>query len=338
MALFKKDPHTPDWVRWLVGLFLLYMVFVGYVEEKDKTPDSISPAGEEEDLGLKNYPEIKEFFSIDRWHRVIDPEFASDVDYEEIREGTGDIAMCGQQVTVKITYLEKRAREEGIEDYYQMSPEAPEEPITFIIGDGTTRESWQLGVRGMKLGGTRFLAFGPKLVWPHKEFDDVDAPMVPFLFELKDLSPRANETLRFSSETIVKGIEPYRGLHVHASCGDEIAFLLRLYNAAGVLLYDSQVQGGPFVTTVGQGEFGHGIDRGLFGMKYQEARRLMIPPSYQNDTDSGLPFPRDEIAIVELLRIPYTEEQVDDVLLDQVIEDMLENDITITTETGGLDE
>jgi FKBP-type peptidyl-prolyl cis-trans isomerase len=74
----------------------------------------------------------------------------SGLSYIEIREGTGERARSGQQVTVHYAgYLIDGKKFESSFDSNQ--------PITFALGAGQVIKGWDEGVAGMKVGGKRKL-------------------------------------------------------------------------------------------------------------------------------------------------------------------------------------
>jgi hypothetical protein len=81
----------------------------------------------------------------------------------------------------------------------------------------------------------------------------------------------------------------------------------RLLNLKGEVLAEQIKAEEQAFLTIGRLQMGHGVDRGLLGIETFEVRRLEIPPPYQ-PSESALPFPKDEIAIVEIQRMPYKSE------------------------------
>jgi hypothetical protein len=92
-----------------------------------------------------------------------------------------------------------------------------------------------------------------------------------------------------------------------AYCGDTIPVTWRLLNLKGEVLAEQIKAEEQAFLTIGRLQMGHGVDRGLLGIETFEVRRLEIPPPYQ-PSESALPFPKDEIAIVEIQRMPYKSE------------------------------
>jgi hypothetical protein len=81
--------------------------------------------------------------------------------YREIEEGTGYPAQPGREV--RVTYIAYLANGTEVD---RTAPRA--QPLLFKLGDGAVIRGWDLGVRGMKAGGTRQLvvpsrfAYGPR--------------------------------------------------------------------------------------------------------------------------------------------------------------------------------
>ncbi len=78
--------------------------------------------------------------------------------YRDIEEGTGAPAQPGREVLVTfIAYLA---------DGREVDRTAPgARPLRFTLGEGTVIRGWDLGVRGMKVGGTRQLVVPPRFAY-----------------------------------------------------------------------------------------------------------------------------------------------------------------------------
>ncbi len=91
--------------------------------------------------------------------------------YRDIEEGTGVPAMPGREVLMTyIAYLP---------DGREVDRTAPgARPLAFKVGDGQVIRGWDLGVRGMKTGGTRQLVVPSRFAYGNREVGRVPANSV----------------------------------------------------------------------------------------------------------------------------------------------------------------
>lgn len=287
-----RDVPGSGWMRVCVILFMIWMGFTAYRQEQKASE------GDKEAITFRRYEAIQEFSNLDEWIKVANPSYGRFIETKEIRVGEQDFAACGQKVRLKI---------KAVPQEEQVLPDAlsPPEPVEFTVGIDAPLEAWDRGVRGMRKGGIRNIIAGPRLVFD--DVDDPDAPPVYFELNLLDVQPNVAPDQPAFGYTKVKRVVVSTGTPV--SCGDDVALLVKLYDKEGKTLYTTE-KDGPLRYRVGTGAYGHGMDRGLIGMHVHEERRLIIPPPYQPQ-QSKLPFPKDEIAIVELMRVPYKDDDVE---------------------------
>lgn len=288
--MWKKDKayQMPHYMKIGITFFLLWMAFVGYRNEQK------AEQGDPSATSIKRYEVLQQFADVDGWLKIANPNYNRDIRFEELRVGTKEQAACGQTVEMTAAHLP----EEGEEPNPSLSAKTP---IRFVIGDGSQLDAWDRGVRGMREGGIRRLWAGPKLVNPDEE--SLDAPAVVFDLELRKLTPNLPE----DSEPFgfVSNRKAERPLGTPLDCGDEARISLRLLDKDGKTLYE-QPENAPLVFTIGESTYGHGLDRGLIGAFPTESRRIGLPPAFQLKNDT-IPYPLNEIAIVEVTRLPYNE-------------------------------
>ena len=95
------------------------------------------------------------------------------VRYLDVVVGTGEIAEPRKCVLTHYTgYLTDGSRFESSRD---SSASGPGAPIPFVIGGGQVIKGWELGVEGMRIGGTRRLFIPARLGYGAKG----SAPVVP---------------------------------------------------------------------------------------------------------------------------------------------------------------
>jgi len=86
--------------------------------------------------------------------------------YRDVEVGTGAVAITGREVAVTyIAYLP-----DGTE-----VDRTSTTPLTFELGKGTVIRGWDLGVRGMKVGGTRQLVVPARLAYGRRAVGKVPA-------------------------------------------------------------------------------------------------------------------------------------------------------------------
>ena len=78
--------------------------------------------------------------------------------WRDIEVGTGTPAMPGREV--RMTYIAYLPDGTEVD---RTPPGRP--PLAFTLGNGTVIRGWDLGVRGMKVGGTRQLVIPPRLAY-----------------------------------------------------------------------------------------------------------------------------------------------------------------------------
>ena len=78
--------------------------------------------------------------------------------WRDIEVGTGTPAMPGREI--RMTYIAYLPDGTEVD---RTPPGRP--PLAFTLGNGTVIRGWDLGVRGMKVGGTRQLVIPPRLAY-----------------------------------------------------------------------------------------------------------------------------------------------------------------------------
>lgn len=285
----KKDrvPPTPTWMKGGMVIFVVAMAISGYRGEQRASE------GDPNAVTIKKYDVLRKFGDIDQWRRVANPSYARDIRYEDLKEGIGDFAACGQQVTVHVVAYPDQDK--------RVTPELmPQKPVKFTIGDKSVPEAWDRGVRGMREAGERRVWAGARLVFP--EITDPDADPVVFDFQLQSMTPN----LASGDKPLVHKITgPGAGHPV--SCGEEIWVRARVIAADKSVKYESP-EDAPLHFVLGDGTYGQGFDRGLVGMNEGEVRQLMIPAPYL-PKGNVIPFLGDENAVVEVQRLAYNEKK-----------------------------
>lgn len=280
----KHAPPTPGWLRVGMILFMLYVLSVAYRGYRSDSPEDAA-------LKVENYPLLNQAITLDYWQQAINPGLGTELRVAEINAGEGDGAACGQRVVLAV-------RQPTAEESPQPIPAEmlPEAPLEFTLGDGTVRVLWDRGARGMRRGEVRFL--NASSLWLEGDERELRYDAV---LELQALTPFLAEGAPQQQQVNLR-----EGMGVPISCGDAIGLHFRLLDAQGEVVYQL-----PEIVPyrVGSGVYGHGIDRGLIGLQKHGLRRLQIPPAYHAGARDDVPFPSEQIAIVEILPVAYKESQ-----------------------------
>lgn len=116
------------------------------------------------------------------------------VRYMDVVVGTGEIAEERKCVLTHYTgYLTDGSRFESSRD---STASAPGAPIPFVVGGGQVIKGWELGVQGMRIGGTRRLFIPARLAYGAKG----SLPVVPrnadLIFDVELLGVGRSTTTR----------------------------------------------------------------------------------------------------------------------------------------------
>lgn len=102
----------------------------------------------------------------------------SGLKYLELTEGDGDIAQPGHRVTVHYTgWLESGEKFDSSRDR--------DDPFTFPLGRGHVIQGWDLGVEGMRVGGSRRLTIPPHLGYGTRGAGGVIPPNAVLIFDVE---------------------------------------------------------------------------------------------------------------------------------------------------------
>lgn len=104
---------------------------------------------------------------------------ASGLEYEVLKEGTGDEAKAGKKVTVHYTgWLKSNGKK------FDSSVDRGE-PFVFGLGAGMVIKGWDEGVAGMKIGEKRKLTIPPDLGYGARGAGGVIPPNADLIFEVE---------------------------------------------------------------------------------------------------------------------------------------------------------
>ena len=105
----------------------------------------------------------------------------SGLEYEDITQGSGDIAQAGQLVSVHYTgWLTDGSKFDSSKDRG--------DPFQFELGGGQVIRGWDEGVQGMQVGGVRKLTIPASLGYGARGAGGVIPPNATLVFEVELLA------------------------------------------------------------------------------------------------------------------------------------------------------
>jgi FKBP-type peptidyl-prolyl cis-trans isomerase FkpA len=105
----------------------------------------------------------------------------SGLKYQDVKEGAGDVATAGKNVSVHYTgWLTNGTKFDSSKDRGQ--------PFEFPLGGGRVIRGWDEGVQGMKVGGVRKLTIPPELGYGARGAGGVIPPNATLVFEVELLN------------------------------------------------------------------------------------------------------------------------------------------------------
>ena len=115
-----------------------------------------------------------------------DDEPPDEVLIEDIVVGTGDPVEPGQTLTVH--YVGTLTNGTTFD-----SSRSRGEPFTFVLGDSRLIAGWNIGIEGMRVGGTREITIPPALAYGNRGVGSIP-PNSTLVFEIELLDVESDET------------------------------------------------------------------------------------------------------------------------------------------------
>jgi peptidylprolyl isomerase len=107
----------------------------------------------------------------------------------DLKKGTGAAAKPGDEVTVQYIGVGVKS-----EETFDSSWER-EEPLSFVLGEGTVIKGWDEGLKGMKVGGRRELWIPPQLAYGSKGTSSIGPnEQLVFVVDLLSVKPSKPST------------------------------------------------------------------------------------------------------------------------------------------------
>ena len=110
---------------------------------------------------------------------------ASGLQFEDTTEGTGELAVAGQHVSVHYTGW---LYNDGAKGAKFDSSKDRGDPFNFPLAGGRVIRGWDEGVQGMRVGGTRVLVIPPELGYGARGAGGVIPPNATLMFEVELLA------------------------------------------------------------------------------------------------------------------------------------------------------
>lgn len=169
-------------------------------------------------------------------------------------------------------------------------------PLTMVIGKQPLSiiKGWDVGLRGMKVGGVRRLRVPSDMGYGPQGNDKIPANSDLF-FEvtLLDAIRKGEEDMYDSTDLVVgKGAVAKKGSKV------TVNYTARLVN--GKLVDSTYKRKKPVEFTLGVGQAVIGIDAGMPGMRVGGKRRLRLPPRLLGNSSGSAFFPPGSIVVYEI--------------------------------------
>ena len=295
-------------VRWAVLFFIAYALWSGMFHKGLQQPVSPvahlggAPVAANKDCATQASP-FENFSSV---ASVLLPTWYPSVRVEEIKQGEGSGAVCGQRATLRYQY----ATDNGKVIYSGMDKDA-----TVTLGGGGLLRGMDNGLLNMKPGGERRINFPAALAFEHLENLNALHGGDAFNTKLDDLRKsvvHAQASLSKLSPALPDGSMPLRIIEQRFSnksriqCGDTVRAQVALWKLDGTKLFTTRDKKLPITFTIGKSQLPFGLEQAMLGMGEGSQRTAIIPPSYTQplvDSDEnalgGLKLP-EEIILAEI--------------------------------------
>ena len=186
----------------------------------------------------------------------------------DTKVGTGAVAEDGDTLTMRYT---GRLKSNGEEFDSNMKPDG--KPFTFPLGGGQVIKGWDIGVKGMKVGGKRTLDIPSNLGYGAQGGGAKIPPNSDLVFDIELMEVQkagdANTVLR---EIVKPGAGP------EAKAGDSVTITYEMSLPDGTLVDDNG--GRPATLKIGSKAVTiPGLNVALTGMRKGEVVRATIPPA-----------------------------------------------------------
>lgn len=236
----KTTPPAPSWFKWLMLGFFAF-AFLNHMASRQ------GPTPAEKEIA-NTTAQVAEGVALVK--DQLFPTLVQGVEHQDTKTGSGDAALCGQDVDV--TY--KITRQDGtvIEDVT--------EPKTLHLGGGEVLPALSQGIPGMKPGGERVVFAAARYAYDARGFVRSDVPPgapVKIVVALKQVAPPAPKPAM-----AVRAFQTAGGVGRPPGCGETVKIALTLWDAAGKKLYES-TDAKPFIAPLNGETLPAGLEEAL---------------------------------------------------------------------------
>ncbi len=212
------------------------------------------------------------------------------LDIKDLKPGKGPAAADGD--TVYVTY--SGALFNG--KIFDRNDRPGDAPYVFVLGANPPMviKGWDLGLRGMKVGGVRVLGIPASLGYGARASGDIP-PNSDLFFQITLL-----DVIKKGDENVYDSVDLKVGTGRPAKKGDKLLvhYTGKLVN--GKLIDDTRAPNRKAVEFVlGSNRVLRGVNAGLVGMKAGGKRKLRIPPNLAYGTGGTAQIPPGSILIYE---------------------------------------
>ena len=186
----------------------------------------------------------------------------------DTKVGTGAVAENGDTLTMKYA---GRLKSTGAEFDSNMKPDG--KPFTFPLGQGQVIKGWDLGVKGMRVGGKRTLEIPAALGYGATGAGEKIPPNSDLVFDIELMDV---QKIGDASTVLRETLKPGTGPEVKS--GDVVTIKYKITLPDGKLIDDNKGKAAQF--KVGSPVVAlPGLNVALIGMKKGQTVRATIPPA-----------------------------------------------------------
>jgi FKBP-type peptidyl-prolyl cis-trans isomerase len=276
-------------VRWAVLLFFAYALFTGSFHFPRNSPHAPQASGavaatktvpakdRQKDCDFQSNP-FGNFTSI---ASSLIPTALPVIRQQDLTSGTGEGAACGQHATLHYEYK--------LQSGSLVFSDFKDDPAQVIIGDDSLLRGAEVGMLGMKPGGTREIAFPPALGLERVKDVRTVRDLSKFALkpgDLRDAIIIAKVSLISLAPHVPDSSQPLRIIErkfnsgMRAMCGDTVRVRMTVWKLDGTKVFSTEDGGKPLVFTIGASEAPYGIEQSVLGMGEQGERTAIIPAAY----------------------------------------------------------
>lgn len=187
----------------------------------------------------------------------------------DTKVGTGDVATPGDTCYMLYTGKLKTGT------VFDSTANHGNKPFAFALGAGQVIKGWDLGVKGMKVGGKRTLVIPSELGYGAKGSGDTIPANSELIFDIELLAVLKPENADTVSRTVVTP-----GTGPAAKAGDVVNITYTGTLIDGTEFDSTKKQGGkPLQFKLSSGMVIPGFDLAITGMKKGEKVKVVIPPA-----------------------------------------------------------